>query len=82
MPMRRESWGTRDHCLNGIPVLGSYTTIPSSLSDKLLCDMLTREWMRACKVLCGLVLKEPTHIASHIYYMMSVPGERTKVGTH
>lgn len=81
-PAKRESWGVRAHRLNAMPVLGRFTSIPSSLSNEMICDMITKEWRRTCKVLRGLVLREPTRIASQRNYMMSVPGEKTKVGTH
>ena len=78
---RKECWGIRSDRLNTQPILGCFTSIPSSLSDGMMCEFLTREWRRTCKILRGMLLREPTRIGSQRSYMMSIPGDSTKVGT-
>ena len=39
------------------------------------------KWRRVCKVLNGVLLRDPTRIGSQKCYMMRILGERTKVGS-
>ena len=80
--MQKKCWSSRADRVNFLPVLGKFTHVPPFINDNMLCNCLTTEWRQTCKILRGVIMREPTRLDSQRSYAMTIPGgEKTRVGS-
>lgn len=67
--------------MNVLPVLGRFTSVLQVLGKDVICEALSTEWRRTCKVFRNGIMRGPGRDLSQKSFAMEISQLKSKVGT-